>query len=102
MASRGDDKEDDKKDDGTFLFQYLRREFVKPPKEYHRGQNIEEYITSVSEYCDAMGAREAVCAARLQCKFKKCGLDHSHVDSTEQDKNYGSDSSTRTHENQAD
>jgi len=55
MASRGDDKEDD----GTFLFQYLRREFVKPPKEYHRGQNIEEYITSVSEYCDAMGAREA-------------------------------------------
>ena len=58
MASRDFDKEDDRKDDGIFLGQFLRREFVRAPKEYHRGQNIEEYITSVSDYCDAMRARE--------------------------------------------
>lgn len=36
---------------------FLRKDFLKPPKEFHRGQNIQEYIKSIEEYCDAIDAK---------------------------------------------
>ena len=36
----------------------VRKDFMKIPKEFRRGQNIDDYLQSVKEYCDAVGASD--------------------------------------------
>ena len=43
-------------DDARMWKHLLRKDFLKTPKEFHRGQNIDEYIKTIKEYCEAIGA----------------------------------------------
>lgn len=36
----------------------VRKDFIKTPKEFHRGENMQEYLKSVKSYCEAIGAGE--------------------------------------------
>jgi hypothetical protein len=36
----------------------LRKDFIKAPREFHHGQNIDDYLKSVDVYCEAIGARK--------------------------------------------
>lgn len=44
------------RDEANIWKHLLRKDFLKTPKEFHRGQNIEEYIKTIKEYCEAIGA----------------------------------------------
>ena len=42
--------------DSCVMKHLLREDFWRAPKEFRRGQNIKEYVKSVKEYCEAVGA----------------------------------------------
>lgn len=37
---------------------FLHKDFIKPPKEFKRGDNVEEFIRNVKEYCKAINASD--------------------------------------------
>lgn len=69
MASRGDINEENATTvedahtkitttSDTIWRHLLRKDFIKAPREFHHGQNIDDYLNSVDVYCEAIGARK--------------------------------------------